>query len=165
SDLKTKILTIPAADPGNIVGYEIEQEVQPYVIQDVWFFQEKGVPVREAHYTLQMPAGWGYKAVWLNHPEVAPSGGSGQWQWAVSDVPPIKLENGMPPWHGIAGQMVISLIPPGGASNKGFESWADMGRWQNGLVQGRRTISPEIKQKVAELTKSSPTQLEKMRTL
>ena len=36
SDLKTEVLTIPASDPGNIVGYEMEQEVHPYVIQDIW---------------------------------------------------------------------------------------------------------------------------------
>src|SRR6266566_6869913 len=47
SDLKTKLLTIPAADPGNIVGYEIEQELRPYVMQDFWAFQEVGVPVVE----------------------------------------------------------------------------------------------------------------------
>src|SRR5215470_3336843 len=72
SDLKTKVLTIPASEPGNIVGYEIEQEVHPYVIQDIWSFQHEEVPAREAHYTLQLPPGWEYKAVWLNHPEVAP---------------------------------------------------------------------------------------------
>src|SRR3989442_2112107 len=36
TDLKSKILTIPAADPGNVVGYEIEQELRPYVMQDIW---------------------------------------------------------------------------------------------------------------------------------
>src|SRR5260370_4094737 len=36
TDVKTKLLTIPAADPGNIVGYEIDQEGRPYVLQDVW---------------------------------------------------------------------------------------------------------------------------------
>jgi hypothetical protein len=165
SDLKTKVLAIPAADPGNVVGYEIEQEVHPYVIQDAWSFQHENVPVREAHYTLQLPAGWEYKAVWLNHPEVAPSGASGQWQWVVSDVKAIKPESGMPPWEGIAGQMIVSLIPPGGSANKGFESWADMGRWQDGLTRGRRSVSPEIKQKVADLTKADATQLAKMRSL
>jgi len=165
TDLRTKVLTIPAADPGNIVGYEIEQEVHPYVIQDVWTFQHAGVPVREAHYTLQLPAAWEYKAVWLNHAEVAPSGGSGQWQWTVSDVKAIKPESGMPPREGVAGQMVLSLIPSGGSGNKGFESWADMGRWQDGLARGRRTASPEIKQKVADITKADATQLAKMREL
>src|SRR5258705_11038392 len=53
SDLKTKLLTIPAADPGNIVGYEIDQEVRPYVLKDVWEFQEVNVPVREASKSLQ----------------------------------------------------------------------------------------------------------------
>ena len=165
TDLKTKVLAIPAADPGNIVGYEIEQEVHPYVIQDVWSFQRENVPVREARYTLQLPANWEYKAVWLNHAEVAPSSASGQWQWVVNDVKAIKPENGMPPWEGVAGQMIVSLIPPGGAGNKGFESWADMGRWQDGLARGRRNVSPEIKQKVADLTKSDTTQLAKMRSL
>src|SRR6266849_4655520 len=80
SDLKSKILTIPAADPGNVVGYEIEQELRPYVMQDIWEFQRAEVPVREAHYSLQLPAGCEYKAVWLNHPEVQPTGGGGQWQ-------------------------------------------------------------------------------------
>jgi hypothetical protein len=165
SDLKTKVLAIPAADPGNIVGYEIEQEVHPYVIQDVWTFQRENVPVREAHYTLQLPAGWEYKAVWLNHAAVSPSGGPGQWQWVVSDVKAIKPENDMPPWEGVAGQMILSLFPPGGASNKGFESWEDMARWQDGLARGRRSASPEIKQKVADLTKVDATPLEKMRSL
>lgn len=165
SDLKTKVLVIPASDPGNIVGYEIEQEVHPYVIQDVWSFQRENVPVREARYTLQLPANWEYKAVWLNHVEVTPSSASGQWQWVVNDVKAIKPENGMPPLEGVAGQMIVSLIPPGGAGNKGFESWADMGRWQDGLARGRRSVSPEIKQKVADLTKTDTTQLAKMRSL
>jgi len=165
SDLKTKVLTIPASEPGNIVGYEIEQEVHPYVIQDIWGFQRENVPVREAHYTLQLPGGWEYKAVWLNHSEVAPMGGPGQWQWVVTDVKAIKPEDAMPPWGGVAGQMIVSLIPPGGSANKGFESWADMARWQDGLDRGRRNASPEIKQKVADLTKASATPLDKMRAL
>jgi len=165
TDLKTKMLRIPAADPGNIVGYEIEQEVHPYVIQDLWRFQEENAPVREAHYTLQLPPSWEYKSVWLNHAEVAPSGGAGQWQWTVTAVKPIRPEDGMPPWQAVAGQMIVSLIPPGGAGNKGFESWADMARWQDGLDRGRRSASPEIKQKVADLVKADATPLGKMRSL
>src|SRR5215467_5335484 len=165
SDLKTKVLTIPASEPGNIVGYEIEQEVHPYVIQDIWSFQREDVPVREAHYTLQLPSGWEYKAVWLNHPEVAPTSGPGQWQWIVTDVKAIKPETAMPPWGGVAGQMIVSLIPPGGSASKGFESWADMARWQDGLDRGRRTASPEIKQRVADLTKTDASQMDKMRAL
>jgi uncharacterized protein DUF3857/transglutaminase superfamily protein len=166
TDLKTKLLTIPAAEPGNIVGYEVDQEVRPYVMQDVWAFQEQSVPVREAHYSLQLPGGWDYKSIWLNYAEVSPTpSGSGQWQWAVSDLKAIKPENDMPPWQGVAGQMIVSLVPPGGGPNKGFTSWSDMGHWESGLSQGRREASPEIKQKVAELTGKYTSQLAKMRSL
>src|SRR5436853_319093 len=72
SDVKDKLLRIPAADVGNIVGFEYEKELQPFVLQDVWRFQEAD-PGREAHYTLQLPAGWEYKATWMNYPEVKPA--------------------------------------------------------------------------------------------
>lgn len=166
TDLKTKVLTIPAADPGNIIGYEIEQEVRPYVMQDVWAFQREGTPVREAHYTLQLPAGWEYKAAWLNYSKAEPlTVGSNQWQWVVKDVEGIRPEYNMPPREGVAGQMIVSLIPQGGSQNKGFGNWTDMGKWEDGLGQGRREASAEIKQKVAELTAGKAGQLEKMRSL
>jgi hypothetical protein len=165
SDLKSKILTIPAADPGNVVGYEIEQELRPYVMQDIWEFQRAEVPVREAHYSLQLPAGWEYKAVWLNHPEVQPTGGGGQWQWVVSDVKAIKPEGGMPPWEGVAGFMVVSLFGNASGRTNGFQDWQAMGKWESGLANGRREASPEIKKKTAEITADAPSTLAKMRAL
>src|SRR5271154_6267076 len=50
SDERVEVLKIPAAEVGSIVGYEIEQENRPYVLQDLWNFQRE-IPVREAHYT------------------------------------------------------------------------------------------------------------------
>ena len=166
SDLRSKILEIPAADPGNIVGYEVEQEERPYVQQDEWLFQ-RTIPSREAHYTLQLPADWEYKASWLNYPESKPVAlGNNQWQWAVSDVKAIKTEEGMPPWRAVAGQMLISLFPPAGASQqRGFENWTEMGVWYTGLLKGRDNASPALKQKVAQLTASLPTPLDKMHAL
>src|SRR5882724_2979683 len=66
TDLRAKILTIPAADPGNVIGYEIEHEDRPYILEDDWDFQNT-IPTREARYTLQLPPGWEYKARFLNH--------------------------------------------------------------------------------------------------
>ena len=164
SDHRVKVLEIPAPDPGNIIGYEIEHEDRPYVLQDEWAFQQP-MPVALARYTLQLPAGWEYKAVWVNHPESAPSStGNNQWVWELKDLPEITREEAMPPWHGVAGLMIIALIPPGGATH-GFLTWSEMGAWQNGLLQGRQEASPEIKQKVAELTAHAATPLAKMLAL
>jgi len=165
SDVKDKLLRIPAADPGNIVGYEYEEEEQPFVLQDVWHFQESN-PVREAHYTLQLPSGWEYKVTWMNYPEAKPAQSVNQSQWVVSEVQGIKHENNMPPWQGVAGQMIVSFFPPGGlAQNQGFQNWKQMGIWYQGLTSGRRDASPELKQKVASLTTSASTPLAKMKTL
>jgi hypothetical protein len=123
------------------------------------------VPVADARYTLQLPPGWEYKAVWINHPELRPvSVGSNQWQWELKQIPEIKHEESMPPWKGVAGTMVVALIPPGGASH-GFLTWSEMGAWYTGLLQNRRNASPAIKQKVAELTANRPTALGKMQAL
>jgi hypothetical protein len=89
SDVKDKLLRVPAAEPGNIVGYEYEEEEQPFVLQDVWLFQSSH-PVREAHYTLQLPAGWEYKAMWLNYPEGKATQAGNQSQWVVNDIKEIK---------------------------------------------------------------------------
>jgi transglutaminase-like putative cysteine protease len=164
SDLRTKTLRIPAATAGSVVGYELEQELRPYVMTDDWEFQDT-IPVREARYTLQLPKGWTYKTNWLNHSEQAPSeSGTGQWNWSIRDVQAIRVEPDMPPWRGIAGRMVVAFVPPSG-QEPGIQSWHEIGAWYLGLTQGRREASAEIKQKVVELTASVPTLLGKMQVL
>ena len=165
TDVKDRLLRIPAAEPGNVVGYEIESEARPYILQDWWDFQDR-VPVKEARYSLQLPSGWEYRATWINHPEVQPTpAGANQWQWVVTDLPAIREEDDMPPWRGVASQMVVSFFPPGGSGKKGFDNWSEMARWEHTLFQGQRDPSPEIKQKVAELTASAPTTLAKMQAI
>lgn len=165
TDIRTKVLKIPAPDPGNIVGYEIEHEDRPYILQDEWGFQEED-PVREARYTLQLPPGWEYKATFLNYTPVkeAPIG-SNQWQWVVTNVDGIRPERQMPAWPSVAGLMIVSFFPPGGGQTKGFDNWNDMALWEVGLVRGRRETSTEIKQKVAALTADETNITRKMATL
>jgi hypothetical protein len=128
SDVKAKILHIPAAEPGNIVGYEYEVEEQPMVLQDIWRFQGLA-PVRESHYSLQLPPGWEYKTAWLNYPESKPTQAGNQAQWTVNDVKGLRHEEEMPPMSGVSGQMVISFFPASGALANGFSNWEQMGTW------------------------------------
>jgi len=163
-DLRLKHLQIPAATPGNIIGYEWEQVQRPYVFEDDWRFQDT-IPVREARYRLQLPPGWTYKATWLNHALDPPAVvGVGQSQWVVTNVEPIERERRMPPWGGIAGGLVIALLPPGGNA-AGFQTWSDFGNWYSKLALGRRDASPQMRQKVTELTASAPTLIDKARAL
>ena len=164
-DVKYKVLTIPAAEPGNIVGYEYEVEERPFFLQDIWYFQEHD-PVREAHYSLQLPASWEFKASWLNHAEDKPTdAGNNVWRWTISDVKAIRNETAMPPMEGVAGQMVITFFPPGGRTVNGLAAWDDLGKWINTLLAGRVEASPEMKQEVASLTAGKKTPLEQMQAI
>jgi len=164
TDVRAKMLRIPAPDPGNVIGYEYEREEQPLVLQDVWDFQRE-IPVRESRFSLQLPAGWAYKAYWLNHPELKPTEAGGQLQWMLSDISAIRRQPEMPPAEGVSGQMVISYFPQGGTGGKGFTNWQEMGLWYTGLIENRREASPEIKQQVVALTASSETPSKKMQSL
>lgn len=164
SDVKEKMLQIPAADPGNVVGYEYDIEEQPMVLQSVWRLQRE-IPGRELHFSLELPPGWEYKTFWINYPEVKPTQSGNQSQWVVSDVKAIRHEAEMPPIEGVAGQMAVSFFPPGGASASGVSSWLEMGKWYLNLTSGRRDASPQITQQVASLTASAKTPLEKMKAL
>jgi hypothetical protein len=164
SDVRSKFMRIPAAVPGSIIGYEIEQQMQPYAMTDEWGIQHT-VPVREARYTVRLPAGWSHKVFWLNHPESAPTEvAPGEWRWVLQDLKPVKIERRMPPWEGIAARMVLSLQPPGGKGG-GFQSWQEVGTWYLGLTNGRRDPSPQLRQKVQQLTASATDPLSKMRAL
>src|SRR5437660_12331501 len=90
SDVKEKMLRIPAPDPGNVVGYEYAEEEQPMVLQDIWMLQAE-IPGRERHYSLQLPAGWEYKASWINYLEAKPTqAGANHWEWVITDVKGIR---------------------------------------------------------------------------
>lgn len=164
TDTRAKLLRLPAPDPGNVVGYEYEEEDQPMVLQDVWGFQRE-IPVRETHFSLQLPAGWAYKSYWLNHPELKPSEAGGQLQWSLNDISAIRREPEMPPLDGVSGQMVVSYFPQAGAPGKVFTDWKEMGTWYTALTENRRDASPEIKQQVATLTATQPTPLKKMQAI
>jgi len=165
SDVKYRVLHIPAPDPGNIVGYEYEVEERPFWLQDTWDFQGHD-PVRESHFTLQLPPGWEYKASWLSYPEVKATEGGNLSQWVVSDVKGIRHEPDMPPLSGVAGRMIVSFFPSGGTSRKNeFLNWQGMGTWYGNLYSGQTDASEAIKQEVNSLVAGKAALLGKMQAI
>ena len=162
SDVKAKLIQIPAADPGNIVGYEYDEEKEPLVLQEAWIFQRE-IPVAEVHYSLQLPLGWEYKSTWLNYEEAKGTQvGGNQWQWTLRDVKAIRPEAWMPPVRAVLGTMIVSFSPSGGASANGFSNWREMGNWYRNLTNGRQDASPQIQKQVATLTAGATTPLARM---
>jgi hypothetical protein len=166
SDVRYRMLRVPAPDVGSIIGYEYEVEEQPFFLQDIWDFQ-KTDPVRESHYSLQLPSGWDFKSSWLFHPEVKPAEGSGNvLQWAVSDIKGIRSEPDMPPLSGVTGKMIVSFFPSGGTAQKNeFVNWESLGSWYGNLTNDRTDASEPIKQEVNTLAAGKIALLPKMQAV
>jgi Domain of Unknown Function with PDB structure (DUF3857)/Transglutaminase-like superfamily len=163
-DVHTKMLRIPAADPGSVVGFEFVLKQRPYFLQDQWNFQHFA-PLLRGRFTLHLPASWEYDVKWGNHPPVEPrSDGQNSFTWEVANVPGIEDERGMPPFRSIAGRLAVQYFPPGG-SGKAGSTWQAVGAWDDQLNLGRSEATPEIRAKVGELTAGKTATLDKIRAL
>jgi hypothetical protein len=164
TDLRSTLIRAPAAVPGSTVGFEVEMEISPTVMAHTWRFQ-KTVPVREAQFTLRLPAGWSYRGVWLNAPESEPvTLAANQWRWTVHDVKDIKIQQHMAPWAGSAGALFASFIPPA-AQGIGLTTWDGIGVWFLALAEHQGEASPALKAKVEELTATETTLPGKVRAV
>lgn len=166
SDIHCKILEIPGADPGNVIGYEYVQKNRPFILEDEWSFQER-IPVLRARFSLQLPTGWEYQFFWAHYPEAKPQQtGQNQFTWELENVPPVEIEPDMPPWRAVAGRLALSYFAGSGAqAAKAAGSWNDLGLWYGNLAAASRKPTPEIKQKVTELTAGAASPLEKIKAL
>jgi len=166
-DTRSKTLRIPGAEPGNVIGYEYEQKGRPFILQDTWWFAAR-IPVRRARYLLEPPAGWEFDSYWLNHPVQEPrSAGKNQWVWELKDIPAIKTEPAMPSWRAVAGRLAVNIYPSTNASlrDRSHASWEEVGHWFAQLARAKRQATPEIREKVTELTAGTATLLDKIKAL
>jgi transglutaminase-like putative cysteine protease len=165
-DLREKILQAPAADPGNVVGFEYEIRARLDLLQETWDFQGED-PVREARFTLVTPPGWEYDMHWLNHAEIPPQQDSpNQSHWVVQDVPGVDIEDDAPPVEALVAHAVLNFAPTDPAlRQKTLDSWKEFGLWDNRMTAGRRDDSPAIQAKVKELTANAATPVDKMRAI
>jgi Domain of Unknown Function with PDB structure (DUF3857)/Transglutaminase-like superfamily len=166
TDVRVKALEFPEANPGNVVGYEYLQKKHPYIFEDTWEFQDPA-PVVTARFELQLPPGWEFSTHWLNYREQQPQNPSpNHYVWEIKNLPAVEIEPDMPAWQTVAGWAGVKYFPRDPAMRpKTNGSWKDLGLWYVGLTQSSRIDSPQIKQKVADLTSGIADPLQKIRVL
>lgn len=165
TDDKAKVLKFQEALPGSVVGYEYVQRQRPFLFEDNWLFQDV-VPVKQGRLILQLPPGWEYSASWINFADQKPQTSGSQYVWEVNDVAAIDEEPEMPAWESIGGRLAIKFFPRDPAMRaRTTGSWSDIGLWYDGLTQSSRVASPEIKQKVADLTAGISDPMARIRAL
>jgi hypothetical protein len=166
SDDRARIIKIPEANVGSVVGYEYVQKHRPFVFEDNWSFQAR-IPTRRSRFSLQIPPGWEFTNYWANSKAQLPvSSSNNQYVWEVDDIPAIEIEPDMPPFPAVAGRMEIKYFPRDPAMrSRTTGTWNDLGTWFSALTVPSRTPTPAIQQKVAELTAGVSDPVEKMRAI
>jgi hypothetical protein len=163
ADNKVKVLRIPAAQPGNVIGYELEQREYPWALQQQWGFQQQ-VPMRTARYILNLPDGWKHEESWFNATALQPRVAGNQTVWETSDVAAIRPEPEAPPLSTLAGRMAINFIPPS-ESQKAHRTWDDVARWYYALADPRRAATPDLQARTRELVAGRSSTFDKIAAL
>jgi hypothetical protein len=162
-DIRARAGTAPASDPGTTVGFEYEVQRHTWINQ-INFFCQQEIPMRETNITLSLPAGWEYRDYWTGGTPATPAAvGGNRWSWTILEVPGIEREPKMPAVNALRGRVEFAYFFPGNSPKE--QSWSAVGRWYAGLTEGRRNSTPEISQRVRELTAGKPDFDDKIRIL
>jgi Domain of Unknown Function with PDB structure (DUF3857) len=162
-DEKEKILILPGAEVGTVVGFEYEHKRRPYLFQDSWDFQEQ-VPIERSRYTLHLPSNWEYRADWINHSEKQPVEQGGAYIWELTDIARIEKEYREPPYRALAGMMIVTFFSEK-IKEQTYRTWNDLGLWYSQLVSGVREPSPDLQKRVHELAPASLLPYERIKAL
>ena len=152
SDIHLRTAKAAMPEPGSVIALEYEVRRHDWNNQLHWFLQED-IPVVETTLNLQLPSGWEFKDSWAATAAIKPiATGDNRWQWTKRNLPAIEEESRRPAFLALSARMTVAFFPPGGSGSTA--SWDGIGRWENGLVAGRRTPTSEITEKVRQLTAS-----------
>jgi len=164
SDDRQKILSIPAADPGSVIGYEYIQEGRPYIHETDWWFQKR-IPVVKGMFSLQLPPGWKMDPYWINYSALKPQiSDTGNYEWDLANIPALPHDQDfMPAFNAVRGRLSIEYYQPVDANDP--VTWQSLGSWYANLTKDSREATPDIQQEVAQLTANAPTTLDKIRAI
>jgi hypothetical protein len=152
-DDRYRVARAPGADPGGVVAIEYEQRRRPYFSEHTQFFQED-IPSVSQSFTLELPPGFIYTAVWANHAAVQGTDiEQGRWRWEMQNVPGIDLDSvPMSPSYGaLESRMTIHYAGPSLATSSDG-TWKGIGEWFDTLSKDRLVATPEIAAKAKDLT-------------
>ena len=155
-DLRARIADAPGRDPGGVVAYEYDQRSPAYVNETTWHFQSE-IPALEQSFTLTLPPGYTFGAVWAHHGVVKPADlENTRWRWELQGVPAIDLEDTTytPDAVALEGRVTIHYAGPGMVAPVG-DTWKSVGQWYRTLEANRLDATPELAAKAKDLAGSS----------
>ncbi len=151
------------------ICYEYEIRIKDGVPSYPKFIPVSGynVSVEHAKYQIQVPKDFDvrYKAERMPNekPVLSIVGNSVTYDWSVDNVPAIEYEPYSP---GLSAIMPVVQFAPNdfcmGGRCGNMSDWNSLGKWLGGLMEGRSEISPQLKEKLLNLTSDAETDKEKV---
>ena len=161
SDDRVKMIKIPGAEDGSLVGFEIVTQGR-LPISGEKFQMEQEIPVRQAELHVSVPSGslrW-----FVNHPdrvEVVSQSSNGA-AFRTENRPAIPDESDAPPFSSLAAVVFVNYDPKGPAALK---SWEEAGHAYHTLFDSGEKPETEIESQVETLANGQSDALSKIGAL
>ncbi|MBR4172559.1 MAG: DUF3857 domain-containing protein [Kiritimatiellae bacterium] len=164
---KRMTLSIPGLEVGDIRHVLVCRETQKTRMPDAWFdYQtfEADVPIIQASYSVSVPSNRPLARVVLRSPITntvttsvsQQADGRTLHTWRVKNVPQMFPEPAMPVAYTVVQRLLLSTVP----------DWRAVSRWYWKLCEKPLSdVTPEMREKVAELIKDAKTRDEKTRAI
>jgi hypothetical protein len=161
SDDRVKLINIPGAEDGSLVGFEIVTQGR-IPISGEKFRMEEEIPIHQGDLNVSVPAGsmrW-----FVNHPDrvevVSQSPTSAVFR--AVDRPGIPEESSAPPFSSLAAEVVVNYDPKGSSA---LQSWEEAGRAYHSLFDSPEKPGTEIASQVETLANGKSDELSKIDAL
>lgn len=153
SDLRQKVVTVPALQPGDTLEYHVTWTTHtPFAPGNFWDRADfvRAAVVRDERITYDVPrqAHVQVKTEGGPEPRITETGDRRIYSWQRANLT-IDTTGSKATF--------LSRGDPHGVSLTTFRSWAEVGEWYRGLERDRETVTPEIRQRAAELVRGRTT--------
>ena len=166
TDYRQKHITVPGLRPGEVLEYDfLTKMVQPLAPGQFWMehdFMRRGIVLDEEleldvpkDRVIKLKTGAGFD------PKESVQGDRKIYSWKTSYT---KRDDDDEDKKDTKKQKNPRLNVPA-VQMTTFSSWEEMGRWYSPLVQSRIVVTPELKARADELTKSAATDIDKIHIL
>jgi len=147
SDERKKVVTLPGVVVGSVIDAEVTiKRHKPYIENNFFdkFYFSSGYPVREARYSVTAPKDTPLVIKALNASIEPEKSGSDNvtYTWLMRNIDKIDYEEFMPSPEEVHKSVGVSTL----------KDWKQLSDWEMALFRKGMKITPEMKQKVSELT-------------
>ena len=151
---------------GAVFAYEVVEEEKTVFTQYQYRFQER-IPVLLSRFIVTLPPGWEVGSTVSNSLRLQPQVSGTTYTWEMRDLPWIEEEEYGQETHSVAPRIGISYYPSADArpSLRPLKDWAAVSAWLSGFVDPSAELSSSIRDAAAEITKTSKTEIEKIRAI